>query len=134
MNSDLASKPAFVSLKYFNKNMFIGQEKPDLIIGIEDHSDPDGRLWRLEYQATLDGKHANAYCRSNPWNRNNPQAGTNYLTSHVSSDGMICLGTGAVSDVKSSPFDLETAIKRARFWCVAFSVYKESGDASVFKV
>jgi hypothetical protein len=82
---------------------------------IEDHRDPDGRWYRLEYQSDSQGRNAVAYCRYNPW-------GTNTYgvhQSHLFPDGRICLGNGE--------FNLEAAVQRARFWCTAYSYLREHG-------
>ena len=83
---------------------------------VEDVQDPDGRWFRMEYSTSDDGRTGQAWCRHNPWGRN-PY---DFLKSHLhNDDNHICLG--------DRPVDLETAIKRARYWCVAFSVLMETG-------
>lgn len=117
-----------------NPNMMV--HTGDLVTGIEDHLDePGGKMYRLEYQSTPDGRKANAWVRYNPHGgAGNPTGGVSYIDGHVSSDGHLCLLGGATSITKNSPYNLDFAIKRARFWCTAFSAYKTSGDPSVFKV
>lgn len=117
-----------------NPNMMINAG--DLITGIEDHLDePGGNMYRIEYESTPDGRKANAWVRYNPHGGvGNPTAGVAYTQGHVSSDGHLCLRSGATGNTKSSPYNLDFAIKRARFWCTAFSAYKVTGDQNAFKV
>jgi len=114
-------------MRYQNPNAVIGEEN-NAVCMIEDWSDPDGRMYRMEYQSTPDGRHALAYCLSNPWDRQRPNAGMGYAESHVASDGLLCMGTRHVKELKSSPYDIETVISRARYWCTGFSVLKETGE------
>jgi len=110
-----------------NPNALIGLENGTEIM-IEDWSDPDGRIYRMEYQSTPDGLHAIAFCRFNPWGeQGNVTAGVSALQGHVFSDGSICMGSGHSGSVRSSRYTLETVLQRGRFWCTAFSVFKESG-------
>lgn len=111
----------------FNPNAMIGSENGADVM-IEDWSDPDGRIYRMEYQSTQDGQHAVAYCRFNPWGgRNNVTSGVSALQGHIFQDGSICMGSGHGASVQTSPYTLETVIQRGRFWCTAFSVLKETG-------
>ena len=90
-----------------------------LVCSIEDVRDPDGRLFRLEYQATGDAQHAIAWARHTPWPLDNAphQIG-----------GLICIGVGGHGrDVAASPYTLSQVVPRARFWCIAVSVYFETG-------
>lgn len=99
------------------------------VVIIEDWADPDGRKYRLEYQSTEDGEHAIAICRYNPWGgKGNPNAGVNYLDGHVAEDGFLCLAESTTRELEESPYDLDFAIRRARFWCTAFSHFKENGS------
>lgn len=110
-------------MKQLNPNALVGNEG-DHVVFLEDHVDPDGRMFRLEVQSTPDGKRAVAYCRHSPWG-NNPH---DYSTSHLGADGAICLGTQAAGNLTTSTMDVATAILRARFWCTAFSVLMETGE------
>ncbi len=110
-----------------NDNALIAFENGH-VVAIEDHNDPDGRMYRLEYRSTQDGRHAVGYCLSNPWNRRERNDGVGFSTGHVASDGFLCLGSRATRDVASSPFDLDYVIRRSRYWCTAFSVYKETDE------
>lgn len=129
----LTLHPAYRILKRQNSNMLIASERKGLLIGIEDHS-VESKIYRIEYESTLDGRGANAKILSNPWDRSRPNAGTNYATTHINSKGEICIGKNVTSNTLSSPYDLETVIQRSRFWCMAFSAFKETGDDSVFQV
>ena len=115
-------------MKRMNGNALVGEDENGAECMIEDWSDPDGRMYRLEYLSTTDGHHALAYCRSNPWDRTSPNAGTDYVESHVSPDGLLCLGPNHGKSLQSSPYDIETVILRARFWCTGFSVMQETGE------
>lgn len=95
---------------------------------IEDVSDPDGRMYRVEYQCDAHGRKAIAYCRHNPWG-NNPHS---YHEAHLRGDGFLCIGPG-VHDCES-PYDLEYAVRRARFWCGAYSYFREHGLAETKRV
>lgn len=121
-------------MRNLNANMLIAQ-RGMIIVGIEDHDDePGGKLYRLEYRSSLDAQKAVARVLHNPWDPRRPNAGTNEHQSHVSRSGIICVGNGAVPFVWMSPFDLDFTIKRARFWCTAFSHWRATGDGSVFRV
>lgn len=100
---------------------------PTLVNIIEDIRDPDGRMYRVEYESTLNGSHANAWCRSNPWNRADPSCGKSYHDGHVGNDGFLCLHTNATRTLPQSPIGLEVAIQRVRYWTIAFSVFMETG-------
>lgn len=124
--------PAVRIMKAFNENMLIGEDG-QFIVGIEDHFDePAGKLYRIEFQATRDGSHANAWVRYNPWDPNRPNAGCDYYQGHVNSEGLLCLHANTTNDTSRSPFNLDYAVKRARFWCTAFSYWQETGDRSIF--
>ena len=119
-------------MKGFNANMLIGEDG-QFIVGIEDHYDePGGKLYRLEFLSTRDGRHANAWVRHNPWDPSRPNAGCDYHAGHVNSEGFLCLAGATTHDTAKSPFDLDFAVQRARFWCTAFSYWKETGDGSIF--
>jgi hypothetical protein len=116
------------TIRAANPNAFIAFED-GYVVALEDHADPDGRMFRIEYRATPDGQKAIAVCRYNPWQPEDPQAGEDYLTAHVAPDGFLCLGEGHESHaVADSPFAIDFVIRRARFWCTGFSVLKETGS------
>lgn len=112
-----------------NSNALIGMSDDGKYISIiEDVTDPDGRMYRMEYLSTPDGLHAVAYCRYNPWGGlGNPQAGADLLKCHCFDDGLICMGDDHCSIPEYSPYTLQTVISRSRYWCTAFSVLKETG-------
>ncbi len=104
-------------------------EEGDYLVAIEEVSDTDGRMYKLEYRSTPDGRRAVAFCLYNPWGGlGNPSAGEDYLRGHVAEDGFICVGDGSDRRLEASPFDLDFTIRRARFWCTAFSYLKEHGS------
>lgn len=115
------------TMRQVNRNAMIDSEA-GIDLMIEDFTDPDGRMYRMEYQSTPDGQHAAAFCRYNPWGGPPHRGGEDNRFSHIFSDGSICMGKehfgGTVSD---SPYSLETVINRARYWCTAYSVYMEIG-------
>lgn len=95
-----------------------------------DLRDLDGRVYRLEFQSTLDGQHAVAIIRYNPWTRpgQGPAAGESYTLGHVSPSGFICLGGEHPSEsVTDSPYALDWAIRRVEYFVSAFSRLKETG-------
>ena len=109
----------------FNQNALVGSERGHDVM-IEDWSDPDGRIYRMEYQSSPDGQHAVAFCRFNPWG--SVDGGVSVLQGHVFCDGSICMGSEHHGgSVRGSPYTLETVIQRGRFWCTAFSVLQETG-------
>lgn len=110
-----------------NPNACVGLDDDGLVSGIEDITDPDQRLYRVEYRATPDGRHAIAFCRHNPWGR--PNGGESYESGHVAANGFLCLGTEHENqEVESSPYPLDWVIGRVRYWCTGFSVLKETGE------
>lgn len=111
-------------MRQLNRNALVARED-GLDVMIEDHADPDGRIYRIEYQSTADGEHAVAICRYNPWGSVN--GATEYTVSHVDTDGFICVGTQSIRSVPDSPYSLQYVVTRARYWCTAFSVLKETG-------
>ena len=114
-------------MRRFNRNTLIGIED-NVVVMIEDVTDPDGRMYRMEYQSTPDGQHATAFCRQNPWG-NTPDAGESNIVGHVFEDGSICMGSEHYGgSVDGSPYTLETVIERSHYWCTAFSVLKETGE------
>ncbi|MDA7603584.1 hypothetical protein N8771_03775 [Euryarchaeota archaeon] len=113
-----------------NPNALKGRD-PSNAVYIEDVWDceEDARIYRIEYVSTLDGKCAIAFCRSNPWDISAVNCGYSFSTGHVHEDGFICIGNDNYSrNVSDSQIDLETTVERARFWCLAFSVLKETGN------
>lgn len=117
-----------------NRNALIQRDDVGNMVASEDHTDPDGRLYRLSYTATADGRRALAYCTYNPWGsgQHDLNAGMQYHVGHVwggsgSDRGFICVGDNATKILAESPYDLEFVIKRARYWTVGFSVLKETG-------
>ena len=119
------STPAAALMRRYNANGLIGTDSDGATVMIEDVRDPDGRVYRLEYRSNAEGTQAVAYCRHNPWGTLNGNA--EYTRGHVSRDGFLCLGSGATSTLAKSPFTLAYAIERGRYWCTAFSYFKETG-------
>ncbi len=113
-----------------NPNILVAAEDEHVIL-IEDHWDSpsDHRMYRLEYRCTADGDRAIAFCLFNPWatDGNSPNAGRTASRGHVFSDGCLCLGSSHTRTVSESEYDLETVIKRSRYWCTGFSVLMETG-------
>lgn len=106
-------------LHTLNSNALVARDG-DHICFIEDVLDLDLRWYRIEVVSTLNGEHAVAWCRYSPWAL--PPT-TSYEQGHVFADGFICIGSGLDGRApEHSPFDIETAIRRARFWCIAYSV------------
>ncbi|RJU83120.1 MAG: hypothetical protein DWB93_03805 [Candidatus Poseidoniales archaeon] len=113
-----------------NPNALKGRDSSNAVY-IEDVWDceEDARMYRIEYVSTLDGNRAIAFCRSNPWNRSDVNCGYSFSTGHVDKDGFICIGNSNYDrNVSQSKINLETTVERARFWCLAFSVLKETGS------
>lgn len=118
-------------IKGVNANALVAYEN-SLTIGIEDVIDPDGRMYRLEYKSTHTGEQAVSYCLHVPWDI----SGRRYWDGHMSANGLICTGAGIhalcpcpdrYEFVKASPYPLGWIIQRSRFWCTAYSVYRETG-------
>ncbi|MCD4785285.1 MAG: hypothetical protein K8T10_15820 [Candidatus Eremiobacteraeota bacterium] len=101
-------------MKGLNPNALIGIED-GILCFIEDFTDSDGRIYRIEIKASPNGEQARAYCIYNPWGEN-PYS---YQTSHLRYDGLIDLGM-------DQP-DFSSALYRARYWCQCFSILMESG-------
>lgn len=93
----------------------------------EEVNDLDGRRYRLKVFSTPDGRHAVAFCLSNPWDPKRPNAGRSYWEGHVDEDGFICLGDNSNRTLTASPFRTKFAVLRARYWCTGFSVFMETG-------
>jgi len=108
-----------------NPNALIGKEDNHIII-IEDIDDTDNRIYRIEYQSNSEGTKAIAYCLSNPHGGTN--GGVDYPTGHVDSDGLLCLGGDSSRTVETSNYSLDFVMKRAKYWCIAFSVLKQTGE------
>jgi hypothetical protein len=99
----------------------LASEENGLKVFVEDIQDPDGRWYRVEYRCRADGSGANAWCLYNPWG-SNPY---NYRESHLSSDGLLCLGTATHSS--ASPYSIDYVVARSRFWCTGYSFLREHG-------
>lgn len=95
---------------------------------IEDVRDSDGRWFRLEYRCRPDGSDATAWVLFNPWG-GNPFP---YEQSHLGSDGLICVGPSLHR--QRSPYNLDFTVRRARFWCEAYSFYREHGFEQTCRV
>lgn len=115
------------TMRRLNPNAFVGEEDGCAIM-IEDVTDPDGRMYRLEFRATADGSKAIAFCLHNPWGASGqPNAGVEYTEGHVAENGFVCVGSESIRELAKSPYDLEFTVRRARFWCTGFSAFKETG-------
>ncbi len=101
--------------------------EPGVITMTEEVNDSDGRRYRLKVYSTPDGRHAVAFCLSNPWDPRRPNAGRSYWNGHVDSDGFICLGNDSERSLPASPFTVKFAVLRARYWCIGFSAFMETG-------
>ncbi len=101
-------------MRQLNGNALWGRENGKEVF-IEDVTDPDGRMYRLEYQTDLDGQKVIAFCRHNPWGSNS----LGVHDSHLFGSGQICLGT--------RDYSLEDAVQRARYWATAYSYLREHG-------
>lgn len=109
-----ARSRAMDEMRRLNPNAVWGREGGREVF-IEDVIDPDGRIYRIEYQCDAAGNHAVAYCRHNPWG-GNPFS---VHQSHLFDGGQICLGSGG--------FSLRDAVLRSRYWCTAYSYLREHG-------
>jgi hypothetical protein len=114
---------AFEAFRAANPNGLIGIDD-GFVCMIEDHADPDGNMFRLEYRSTPDGQHATAWCHYSPW------CDQGSMTEpHTTHGGLICVGPHAHNpSVKSSPYDVDFVLKRARYWCTAVTVFHETGS------
>jgi len=88
---------------------------------IEDVTDPDGRMYRLEYRCKRSGQSARAHCVYNPW----PAAPLALTDSHLMPDRSICTS----EQTHRGGDDLEYTVARARFWCTGYSFLREHGIA-----
>ena len=113
-------------MRAYNRNALIGTDADGSTAMIEDVRDPDGRLYRIKYRSTSDGQHSAAFCCWNPWGGKN--GGAPYTAGHVREDGFLCIASGATDNVATSPHALPYVIARARYWCTAFSYFKEKGN------
>jgi len=117
---DVASTAAFRVMRHHNPQGLIGVDN-GVICMIEDHTDPDGRMFRLEYQSTPDGQHAIAWCRYSHWGNVDSER-------HISNGGVICVGPTAHTPTPAeSDYDLDYVVPKARYWCTAISVFHETG-------
>ena len=114
--------------KIMNSYDIIARLNPNALCGEENGRDVfiedlpvDDHWYRIEYRCLPSGEGASAWLLSNPWGGN----GFSYQESHLRSDGMICIG--AHFDPDDSPYSLEYAILRARFWAVGFAYLMENG-------
>ncbi len=119
---------AETKMRAFNPHAPVGYDQGAYVM-IEDVYDSpiDRRLYRLEYQATADGRRAISYLRSNPWDRTRPNCGKEYAKCHVSEAGIICVGSQHTNSLADSPYDLDFVLKRARSFCTYFSAWMEGG-------
>ena len=101
-------------MRGLNPNALCGREDGEIVF-IEDHADPDGRLYRLEYRSNPSGSQATAWCRYKPW----PDKSYSVHQCHLFGNGQICLG--------NSPYTLNDAVKRTRYWAAAYSYLREHG-------
>jgi hypothetical protein len=111
---------SYDTMQQLNPRAIFGREEGKQII-IEDVKDPDGRWYRIEYKCNSDGSSTTARVLYNPWGSNPYSWGE----SHLSPSGEICLGNGAHQN--PSPFTLDFAVRRARFWCMGYSFLREKG-------
>lgn len=97
---------------------------------LKDIADADGRVYRVEFQSTLNAKRSVAIIRHNPWSTagQGPDAGMGYQACHVSPTGFVCLGSHhATESVADSEYPLEDTIKRLGYFVNALSYTKETG-------
>jgi len=114
-------------LMVLNPNALIGEENGRVCF-IEDVTDLQGREYRMEIQSTPDGQHALGWCRFNPHGPT-PNAGVPFVQGHCRDDGFLCLAPNQHGDkVETSPYDAAWCVRRARYWAIAFSVLKETGE------
>ena len=116
-------------MRSLNPSAFAAAEGESAVF-VEEHwdSETDRRTYKLEYRSTFDGSGAVAFCLYNPWGRRGKaNAGVANHVGHIFKDGRLCLGSSHPSGPDTSSMDLETTVRRARYWCTAFSVLKETG-------
>lgn len=105
-------------MRRLNPNALVAMENGREVF-IEDVSDPDGNLFRLEYRVDPTGDNALAYCLYSP----HPKPQYQVTQTHLMSDGSIC--TTANAHTVGDP--LEHTVMRARFWCTAYSFLCQHG-------
>jgi len=108
MRKMLELNPNTLCFKENNKSVFL-----------EDHTDPDGRLFRLEYMCDENGRVTKAYVRHNPW----PPADVAIGNTHLMGDE-ICIGPRSHAQ---DGYDLADTVLRARHWCGCYSLLREHG-------
>ena len=88
----------------------------------------DGNFYTLGYFSTFDGQHAQAFCLENPFDASQPNRGESYAACHCAEDGNICLGERKHrGDLEDSEYTLKEAVLIARFWCTAFTHFRQTG-------
>jgi hypothetical protein len=107
-----------------NPQACVGVDGDHMVI-TEDVSDLHGRMYRLEYQSSPDALKAIAYCRYNPWGT--PGGNEPVTRSHCDGNGLLDLGV-ARTETPGQDRDLAKVVQRARYWCAAFSILKETGS------
>lgn len=113
---------AYDIIARLNPNALSGEENGRDVF-IEDFA-VDNRWYRIEYRCLPSGANTSAWLLANPWGSNT----FSYEQSHLRRDGLICIGPHY--DPDDSPFDLEYAIRRARFWAVGYAFLMEYGYAA----
>jgi len=127
-NQEDIMTPAARIMRELNTYAIILRDPVDGAMTMVEHvrdSKKDGKLYTVEIKATDDGKRAIAYCRISPWGKF--PGGDEYIKAHVDKDGFLCLGHGSKRILAESPFEVSWVIKRVRYWCTAYSYYKEHG-------
>ena len=113
-------------IREFNGKALVAVEN-NYMVFIEDCKDLNGKLYRIEYRSTPDGEKSIAYCIKNPWGDKNGKE--KYEKGHVAEDGFLCLGPKHTDkSLQNSPYHLKYVIERVRYWCIGFSVLKETGS------
>lgn len=111
-------------LEALNPNALIAVEGEHIVF-IEDVLDLDQRWYRIEVKTVRDGTRAAAWCRHSPWG---DVSAADYRRGHLFEDGFICIGAGLQGRrPEDSSLDVETVVRRARFWAVAYSVLRTEG-------
>jgi len=107
-----------------NPNAYCAKENGQSVF-LEDHRDPDDRMFRLEYQCTGDGQGTRVFVRYNPWSPANPATPDDLpiLDTHFYR-GEICIGDKSHGH---GGYELGYAVLRARHWCVCYSLLREHG-------
>lgn len=99
-------------MRGLNPHALCGIEGAEIVF-IEDHADPDSRLYRLEYRSNPGGTQATAWCRYLPW----PPRSYGIHQCHLFGSGQICIGGPST--------DLRAIVLRARFWTTCYSYLRE---------